>query len=39
MLCPSVFTYEFGQCLHKKGCVLHPEAQIQDQKAFQALNN
>ena len=39
MLCSVVFTYEFGLCLHKKGCIYRPKAPIQDQKAFQALKN
>ena len=39
MSCPSVFTYELCQCLYEKGCIQRPKAPIQDQKAFQALNN
>ena len=39
MSCPSVFTKEFGQCLHKNKCIKHPTTLIQDQNAFKAPND
>ena len=34
MSCPSVFTYEFGQCLDKKGCFNAPKIQFKTKKPF-----